>query len=98
MEKCKKGAKAVLYWPKISCAIEDTVRACEVCQKYRNKQQKEPMWTETNERLTPQSKVGIDLFPLYGKDYVLLMDYYSHYPEMAILKDTAASTVMTHIK
>lgn len=83
----------------MSCAIEDTVRACEVCQKYRNKQQKEPMWIEENEeRLTPWSKVGIDLFTLHGKDYVLLMDYYSHFPEMAMLKDTTASTVMTHIK
>lgn len=98
MEKCKRRAKAVLYWPKMNNAIEDTVRTCETCIKYRNKQLKEPMWVEENEKLAPWSKVGIDLFTLYGKDYVLLMDYYSHYPEMALLKDTTASTVMTHIK
>ena len=98
MEKCKRRAKAILYWPKMNSAIENTVRLCEACLRYRNKQQKEPMWVEQNEQVTPWSKVGIDLFTLHGKEYVLLMDYYSHYPEMAVLKDTTASTVVTHIK
>ena len=98
IEKCKRRAKAVLYWPNMNCAIEDMVRTCETCLTYRNKQHKEPMWVEEREKLTPWSKVGIDLFTLYGKDYVLLMDYYSHYPEMAVLKDTTANTVMTHVK
>lgn len=82
----------------MNSAIADMVRTCEICLKYKDKQHKEPMWVEEKERLTPWSKVGIDLFTLYGKDYVLLMDYYSHYPEMAVLKDITASTVMTHIK
>lgn len=82
----------------MSSDIEDMVRTCETCLTYRNKQHKEPMWVEEKERVTPWSKVGIDLFTLYGKDYVLLMDYYSHYPEMAVLRDTTTNTVMTQIK
>lgn len=98
MEKCKRRAKVALYWPKMNSEIKDTVRTCGICLKYRNKQLKEPMWVDEQERLTPWSKVGIDLFTLHGKNYVLLMDYYSHYPEIALLKDTAASTVTTHVK
>ena len=48
--------------------------------------------------MRPWGTVGIDLFALEGRNYVLLMDYYSHYPEMALLKDTTASQVITHIK
>lgn len=98
MEKCKRRAKVALYWPNMNSEIEDAVRTCEICLKYRNKQLKEPMWVDEQERLSPWSKVGIDLFTLHGKNYVLLMDYYSHYPEIALLKDPAAGTVMTHIK
>ena len=32
-----------------------------------------------------------------GKN-ILLVDYYSHYPEMALLRETSASQVITHIK
>lgn len=40
----------------------------------------ETMWVEEKEVMRPWGKVGIDLFSLEGKNYVLLMDYYSHYP------------------
>lgn len=85
MEKCKRRTKVALYWPKINSEIEDTVRPCDICLKYRNKHLKEPMWVDEQESLKPWSKVGIDLFTLFGKNYVLLMDYYAHHPEMALL-------------
>ena len=37
-----------MFWPKMNADIEQTVRACETCQKYRSKQSKEPMWVEEN--------------------------------------------------
>lgn len=42
--------------------------------------------------------MGIHLFTLNGKNYVLVFDYYSHYPEMALLKETTASQVIIQIK
>lgn len=43
MEKSKRRAKAVLYWPGMGSDIEQTIRKCETCQKCRAKQTKEPM-------------------------------------------------------
>ena len=68
----------MLFGPKVNDDIEQTIGVCETCQKYRSKQSKEPMWVEENNVLKPWGK---DLFALDGKNYVLLMDYYSHYPE-----------------
>uniref|UniRef100_A0A3B4UX38 Integrase catalytic domain-containing protein n=1 Tax=Seriola dumerili TaxID=41447 RepID=A0A3B4UX38_SERDU len=46
----------------------------------------------------PWQKVGTDLFHLHGKDYLLVIDYYSNYPEVAQLFSTSAQSVITHMK
>lgn len=98
MEKSKRRAKAVLYWPNMGADIERSIGACETCQTYWAKQSKEPLWVEESEPLAPWSKVGIDLFTLNEKNDVLVLDYYSHYPEIALLRDTTASQVILQIK
>lgn len=38
------------------------------------------------------------MFQLNGKDYLVVMDYYSNYPEFALLTDTSAKQVILHLK
>ena len=40
----------------------------------------------------------MDLFHLKGKDYLVVIDYYSNYPEMALLSSTSSSWAITHAK
>lgn len=42
--------------------------------------------------------MGTDLFHLNDKDYLVVIDYYSNYPEIAQLSSTSADCVITHIK
>jgi hypothetical protein len=44
----------------------------------------------------PWQKVGADIFSLYGKDYLLLVDYYIKYPEVNLLSGKNAASV--HLK
>ena len=44
------------------------------------------------------TRVGTDLFTLHGKDYLLVVDYHTNYPEMSLLPDTSSSTVIKHTK
>lgn len=46
----------------------------------------------------PWQKVGTDLFNLHGKDYLMVIDYQSNYPEVAQLSSTSAQSVITHMK
>jgi hypothetical protein len=46
----------------------------------------------------PWQKVGADIFSLYGKDYLLVVDYYSKYPEVNLLSGKTAPSVIVHIK
>jgi hypothetical protein len=43
-------------------------------------------------------KVGLDLFVISGNVYLVIVDYYSKYPEVALLCDKTASTVVMHFK
>ena len=97
VEKCKRRARDTVYWPGLNKDINNMTGKCETCLKYRNKQTKEPM-TVTDVTTTPWHKVGMDLFHLKGKDYLVVIDYFSNYPEMALLSSTTSNCVITHAK
>lgn len=97
VEKCKRRARDTVYWPGINGDIENMIGKCETCQKYQSKQAKEPMLI-SDLPTAPWKKVGTDLFHYNGKDYLLVIDYYSNYPEIALLTSTTATSVITHVK
>ena len=97
IEKCKIRAREVLFWPGMSSQINDMVSRCSTCCEYRSKQQKEPMVLSPLPTM-PWQRVASDLFKLENLDYLVVVDYYSRYPEIALLKDTTSSTVITHMK
>ena len=43
IEKCKSRARAVVYWPGMTTAIERKVAKCSACLKYQRENQKEPL-------------------------------------------------------
>ena len=86
IEKCKSRARTLLYWPRMTLDIEDTVRNCNVSCKYRNNQQKKPLIPHSipDERF---QKVDIDIMTFQNIDYLVVVDYFSKFPEIAQLPD-----------
>lgn len=84
IEKAKRRASYILYWPQMNCETEGAVKICCIYQKHRPSQAKELMWV-AQKKLALWSKVGIDLLMLYGKHYVLVLDCYSYFSEIALL-------------
>ena len=73
------------------------VSRCATCLKHQAKQPKEPMAiTEIPDE--PWQKIGTDLFYLDGKNYLLVIDYLSNYPEIALLPNMSAACVIRHMK
>ena len=72
------------------------VSSCNTFLKHQSKQTKEPMKI-TDLPDEPWQKVGTDLFHLDGKNYLLVIDYLSNYPEIALLTSMSATCVIKHI-
>ena len=91
IQRCRLRARSSIWWPGISQHIEDRVKQCNTCAKE---------FTPRSEPLTPSSlpeypwqKVGSDLFMLNGLNYILLIDYFSRYPEVVELTSTSGSII-----
>ena len=97
IEMCRRRARAVVYWPGLGNQIEEMVKKCSICQRYNNSQQKETL-TQYETPDLPWQQVASDLFQWAGKDYLLVVDRYSGYPEIALLSNTTASIVIKHMK
>ena len=97
MEKAKRMARVNLFWPGMNDDIEKLVTNCETCLKYRYSQPKQPMII-ANDATQPWEKVGADLFHLNDKTYLIVVDYFSNYPEVALINSATADTVVKHMK
>jgi hypothetical protein len=77
--------------------INDLISKCDICQEHQSSNPKEPM-IESPLPSRPWETVATDLFHWEQKDYLLVVDYYSHYVEVAKLDDTKSRTVVNHTK
>ena len=97
IEKSKARARVCVYWPKMYEAIEYEVKKCSVCNKYSLQNQKEPMLPHPVPN-RPWEKLGADYFTLAGKDYLLVVDYFSKFPEVIQMDSKTAEATITTMK
>ena len=97
MEKCRARARSVVYWPALSSDINEMVAKCSTCLKYRRENQREPL-TPHEVPLLPWQKLGADIFEYRGNAYLLIVDYFSKYPEVGVLQGKSASAVISHFR
>ncbi|KAK2707574.1 hypothetical protein QYM36_015321 [Artemia franciscana] len=75
-EKTKNRARSVIFWPKMSQAIEDFVKKQDACCNYYTAIARTPL-LHHNIPSYPWEHVGIDLFYISGRYYMITVDYYS---------------------
>ena len=67
------------------------------CAKFKTKNPREPLVPhEVPQR--PWAKLGTDIFEFAGKPYLVVVDYFSKYPEVCRLENITASCVISHLK
>ena len=96
IRKCRERAKQAVWWPGISKQLERLVRECPNCIKFRV-QRAEPLIPSPLPSL-PWQKVGTDLFEWDKNTYLLIIDYYSRWIEIAKLTGLTANSVINHTK
>ena len=97
IEKCKARARASMYWPGMTNDIEEMIAKCPTCAKFKPRNKKEPLMPhDVPDR--PWSKIGADIFFFGGRPHLVVVDYFSKYPEVCRLQTSTASCVIEHLK
>ena len=96
-EATKRRAREVVFWPSMSKDIERETLSCSVCNSTKPHQQKEPLKLHPVPDL-PWSTVATDIFAWNGQQYLVLVDSYSGWFEIDLLRDMTSTTVIKKLK
>ncbi|XP_047998126.1 uncharacterized protein K02A2.6-like [Leguminivora glycinivorella] len=80
IDRCKRRARQVMFWPGITQDIEAFVKRCRTCQESLNAPAREPLIPIEIPEL-PWQKIGSDIFEYKKKYFLIIVDYYSNYIE-----------------
>ena len=97
MQRTKALARRYFYWPGMMRDIEQMVETCSACQQFQPRNQREPLISHDVPEL-PWLKLGADIFEIQGQSYLLIVDYFSKYPEVLNIRDKTAHTVIRKMK
>ncbi|XP_060076519.1 uncharacterized protein K02A2.6-like [Ylistrum balloti] len=95
--KCKSRAREVMYWPGMSTEVEETVAKCSTCAQHLARNPKEPL-TETEIPDRPWSVVSADIFEFKGHNYMVTVDNFSKWPEVAKLDNLSSNNTIHYLK
>ncbi|UYV69099.1 K02A2.6-like, partial [Cordylochernes scorpioides] len=90
-------AKRCIYWPGINKEIEELINNCSICQQTSRANLKEPMLPHQAPDY-PWQKEGIDIYQIESLKYLLIVDYFSKYPEIYQLQDMTTDTIIRRLK
>ena len=86
----------LVWWPGISCDIQNKVSNCDVCQAILPSRRKGPLiTTPVPER--SWTNIGVDLCELQGKKFLVVIDYYSGFPEITFMPSTTNDAVINKL-
>ena len=92
-ESMLRRARNSVFWPRMSSDIKQMADACEICQQMKPKNIQEPLKQHVDGD-EPWQKVGLDIFQIAGKHYLVTVDYYSNFIEVDLLTTlTSANTI-----
>ena len=94
--RCCSRAKISVWWPGLSQHLKKFIQNCSQCARdYRPN--KEPLIPSTIPDY-PWQQVAADLFQLKGADYLMIVDYFSRYPEVHKLITTTSQSIINSLK
>ena len=97
IERCKTRAREALFWQGMDTEISEMISRCETCLESRKQQQREPLMPLPRAQ-HEWSRVACDLFYMNGKDYLLIVNYHTSFPEVSLLSETTSAGAIKHTK
>ena len=97
IEKTQRLVRQCIFWPGMNPQIDDMISKCGTCRQHRNSNTREPLQPHQLPK-RPWQRIATDLFEWKGRQHLIIVDYYSRYPEIAELRNTKAKTVINKTK
>jgi hypothetical protein len=92
-----RRARSTVYFPGITSAITRVANECQVCQNYKQENQKETLLShETPPRVW--DKCGVDIFTFNRRDYLVTVCYLSNYFEVDRLNTKSCTEIIRILK
>ena len=96
IERCRLRARYAVWWPGMSRELEDFIRACPRCIRETTPPHEPLLSTQLPKY--PWQRVASDFFTLNGADYLLVVDYFSRYPEIVKMRSTTSKATIEALK
>lgn len=95
--RMKEVARSFVWWPGMDQEIEQLVRQCSTCQKVRNVPAVAPLmpWIWPSK---PWTRVHADFAEKHGRNYLIVVDAYSKWPEIFLMNKTSAQATITVLR
>ena len=97
LTKCRERYRGAVWWPGIASDVKQLVLSCKHCCIHRPSQNKEPLLTTPLPDL-PWQKLAADLCEHKGRQYLIVIDYFSRWLEILELPKTNSETVIQKLK
>lgn len=92
IEACLRKARDSVFWPNMTGDVRDQVSQCSISSELQSKNPKEPMQShQIPDR--PWSRVAADQFKLHGKDYIVIVDFYSDFMAVKMQENTSSAVI-----
>ena len=85
-----------VWWPGLSHELENLVKQCPTCARDFTPRRQPMIPTELPDY--PWQKVGTEMFHFKGAIYLLVVDYFSRYPEITKLTSTTSFEIINALK
>ena len=97
MTKMKATARCYVWWPGINQEIESKVNNCDDCLMNRDKPAEAPLhpWKWASSKW---ERIHVDFAEEEGKDYLVIVDTYSKWPEVFPMKKTDCKSVCSVLR
>lgn len=96
VSKCRERARMSVWWPGLSTQLQEVVTNCTSCIQERIPKVEPMIASELPDY--PWQRVAADLFELNGKHYLVVVDYYSRFIEVCLLKQTTSEAIVADLK
>ena len=95
MERCRERVAVSVWWPGVTSDVREMVNKCRKCAELRVMRKAPLISTPLPEY--PWQLEGTDLFELNKGHYIVVIDYFSRYPEVIKLSSTSVIAALKSV-